>query len=256
MRKKKKQKLSAIPSKENYLIVQVDDSGVTKGISEKGKRTYVTINAFVFSINEAKRRYLRIKNILLDYDKAESTKSSNSEGDYSLSIDCPFRNEIVSTAWDTVDWIERARKTLGAIAGIPKKDSRYISIMDALKPASEYRHMLQHFDSDVIPTLVNKTFPLMGAVLAKYSDGKKDRGRVIISTPARYAGDQTITIAGANAFAAHAKPPIDNITLTLANATINLSAMFEKIELSINDVREFLSQTYDYDWASLDDDFV
>lgn len=256
MRRNSKNKNSAIPSKEYYLIVKVDDSGVKQGLSKKGKRIYVTINAFVFSINEARRRFLRIKNLLLEYDKKEQDSNMITDGQCSISLGCPFRNEIVSLAWDVVDWLERSRKIFGSLAGIPKKDQRYVSVMNALLPATKYRHMLQHYDSDVITTLVKNTFPLMGAVLAAYSDEKHNYGRVIISTPARYAGDQTISIAGAKAIAAHAKSPIGSITLSLANATINLSVLFEELDSCTNDIREILKQTYDYDWSSVDDEFM
>lgn len=255
MSRKSKERHAAKPSRENYLIVKVDESGVSKEHHKTGKRIYVTVNALVFSLNEARRRFDRVKGLLLHFDAEERASGELNDGNFQIGMKCAYRNEIVSTAWDTVDWLARARKLLGSISGISKKEASFKETMDALRPAAEYRDMLQHFDRDVVPTLEKRTFPVMGAILAGYSDGAKRYGRIILSTPARYACDPTVSIAGANAIAAEVTLPVDNITLSVAHATINLSDIFLRLETCIKGLRELLSDKYQFDWSSVDPGF-
>lgn len=253
---KPKTKRSSHASKDNYIIVKVDGSGVKKGLQPKGKRIYVTVNAFVFSMNEASRRFSRMKRLLVEFNEQERSTKHNSEGNVTISLNCLHRNEIVALAWDAVDWLARARKILGSLAGIPKKDGRHSAMMKALADASHYRDMLQHYDSDIIGTMVQGTFPIMGSVVATFYDGVRQFGRVILSTPARYVGDQTISIAGANNLLAPARSKIDNVTLSVANATINLSEVFNAVDSVRNGIRDFLKDSYDFDWESVDEGFT
>lgn len=256
MNRKPKLKRSKIPSKDNYLIVKVDESGVNEGLHPKGKRIYVTINAFVFSLNEAYRRFGRMKRLLIDFNKQEQLTKPLTKGNVTISLDCPHRNEIVSLAWDIVDWLARTRKILGSLAGIPKRGGQHSAMMQALADIPNYRDMLQHYDSDVIQTMVQKTFPIMGSILVAYCDGGEQHGRVILSTPARYAGDPTVSVAGVNSILAPARPPIDNITLSIANANINLSKVFNAIDSARDGIHDYLKERYDFDWESVDEEFT
>ncbi len=252
MSRKPKQKHAAKTSAENYLIIKVDESGVTDGTTKTQKRIYVTVNSLVFCLNEARRRFEYAISRLVEYDADQHAIKPIHQDGVTITMDCPYRHEIIGAMWDAIDWLERARKILGSISGIPKKDTRYKDLMKALSPASDWRDMLQHYDRDVVPVLVEKNFPLMGTVLAAFSRDGLTYGRVILSTPARFTGDQIISIAGANAILATASEQVDNVTLSVANAVMNLSGVFRTLEGSIGGFRALITEKFKFDWASVD----
>lgn len=245
MATKRKPKNKGQKDAEPIIRVTVANSGVTTAMDSKAKRIYVSVNAFVFAVNQVEFRFKSLESLLMEFD---STKNNLGSRQFSIDIGYKKRNEIVSLAWDIVDWLERARKIFGVISGIPKNNNHYSSIMKLLEPAERFRQILQHYDSEVIKRAVEGMYPVMGGVIATFRRGESWYGRILLSTPARFPGDKEVNIAGVKFIKDNMQGDIDGITLSVTSHAINLSEILCKLKLEKIKLSTYLEQTFDFHW--------
>lgn len=118
-----------------------------------------------------RRRFAELERLLVEYDEGYLVTNPGTprlgDGGFSIGIGYPERNLVVSTAWDTVDWLDRLRKLLGVVAGIKKKELWCQLAVRALADTEDIRNFVQHFDAN-LQTLVEGNYPLTGTVFASF----------------------------------------------------------------------------------------
>jgi hypothetical protein len=251
MAKKRKPKKQEREDVEPVMKVTVNDSGVTEVVDPKYKRIYVTVNAFAFAVNQAELRFKSLESLLMEYHSAEIKKKPLDPHTFSTDMGYEKRNDIVALAWDIIDWMERSRKIFGVITGIPKKNDFYSAIMKSLEPAERFRQVLQHYDSEVIKPAVTGMYPVMGAIIATFRSGNSWGGRILLSTPARFTGDNEVCVAGARFIENNMRGDVDGITLSITNHAVNLSKIWYELELEKEKLSVYLEQTLRYPWPKL-----
>lgn len=251
MTKKGKPRRQEREDTKPLLKVTVDDSYVTTEADPKSKRTYVTVNAFAFALNQAELRFKKLEALLLEFHTTQLSEKPLGPQQVTLEMGYKKRNEIVALAWDVIDWLERTRKIFGAITGVPKKNDFYSSIMKLLEPAETFRQILQHYDSEVVRRAVTDMYPIMGSVIATFRLGDSWSGRVLLSTPARFIGDKEICVAGAKFIESGMKGDIDGITLSVTNHAVNISEILHGLEPEKMKLSGFLEQNYNFQWPNL-----
>ena len=250
MPRKRKNRAQLKSETSNLLKITVDKSAVLTGFDPKSKRIYVTVNAFAFSFNQVDSLFAELESLLKRYHQCQARCTVIHPRQVSIDMGCPDRNTIVRIAWDIVDWLERARKIFGAVSGVPTKDRVYKSIMATLKPAKDFRNILQHYDADVLKIALADQVPIMGSVIARFKTVDSWMGRVILSAPARFAGDDAIGIYGVG-FAENAmRDDVDGITLSVADRTIPLSEIILKLRADQVSLANYLKERYDYEWPN------
>ena len=180
-------------------------------------RPHAILNAVAFCFEQIEARYDRLCELLLQ---------SKRENRF---------HEIISTAWDLIDWVERLRKLLGKGAGIKKKEEWYQVAMRVLAPAEDLRHFLQHFDNSVEECL-DKNVSVFGSVSAYCAEGD-GYGVVIASSDWERPGtlaDGEIWLKTDIDF----HPPIDQIVLSVGGRKAHLTNLFlliRQIKASFDD---------------------
>lgn len=250
MAKKRKLRNQERKDVEPILKISIDESGTTTGSDPKSKRIYVTVNAFAFSVNQVRIRFKSLESLLMEFHTSETVKKQLDPRQVTIDMGYENRNEIVALAWDLIDWLERARKIFGAVTGVPKKNDFYSEIIRLLEPAETFRQILQHYDSEVVRRAVTDMYPIMGSVVATFRLGDAWCGRVLLSTPARFAGDKEINVAGARFIENGMQGDIDGITLSVTNHALNFSEILRALELEIIKLMKYLDDTYDFQWPS------
>jgi hypothetical protein len=224
----------------------------TPSANPKHKRIYVTANLVAFIINQIVRRFIQLELALVEYDEFERAKASESPQplhDRGVIIDCgyPKRNDIVSTAWDIVDWTERLRKVFGCLTGVKKSSPWYQATFRALANVEDIRNFAQHLDGS-IKKLVDGTYPLMGTLMASFP--ALDGGyyvRILMAGSARYAGDNSIDVPGFSQ-ALNGSHRVECVVLTVADLSINLTLVVSSVSAAKAELEASLKAEYNFDW--------
>lgn len=193
------------------------------------KRIYATVNAAAFSLNQVLSHYRTLRELLVEYDSEsagleDAQSLAGGEGVACLiDLAYPKRNEIVGLAWDLVDWLDRLRKLVRIIGGVKREQQAWYRLaMRLLANVEDVRHTLQHFD-ERMGEFVKGTFPLHGSVTGTFAGtSAPTRGRVLLSTPARYATDRDVTIAQIELLQ-EVEGEVDGIIFSIADLSIDLS---------------------------------
>ena len=235
---------------EGYLHIRVHPEQVGKG-DRKHKRIYVSVNAAAFIMNQIERRFAGLEDLLLAYDRL---KRSEEDGptqtkDRQVALDMGYErgNDLVSAAWDVVDWIDRLRKVLGAVAGVKRKEDWYRETMKAVGCAKQMRDFFQHYDRS-LTTFVDGGYPLMGSVVCSFpADNGGAYRRVVMATPVRYAGDPGVCVGGI-AKTAHASGKVSSIILSIADRFIDLSDVTSTLREGQRHFAAYLADRYQFEW--------
>lgn len=225
------------------LTIRVDPGGVIAFASENHKRIYVSVNAIAFAFNQIAERYEKILEILGEIDAGADTLGPNG---VAIELAYPRRNELVGLAWDFVDWANRLGKLLHAAAGVKKSDPWFGAMSRALSATKDVREYMQHFDGS-LSELLSGCYPIGGSVTAWYGTFEMLHGRVIVSTPARFAGDSEVTISGYS-LPTDMPDAISHVTLSVASRSINISKVFSQIDGAKTLLVAYLRDTYSFEW--------
>lgn len=122
--------------------------------------------------------------------------------------------------------------------------------MRLLEPAEIFRQILQHYDSEVVRHAVTDMYPIMGSIVATFRSGGAWCGRVLLSTPARFAGDKEVNVAGARFIENGMQGEVDGITLSVTNHALNFSEVIRSLEQEITKLMEYLDDTYGFQWSN------
>jgi len=217
-------------------------------VNPKHKRIYVSVNATAFILNQVERRFVALESALLAYDfDCRRDPKENVAHDRGVSFDMGYakRNDIVSTAWDIVDWLDRLRRVLGVIAGV-KKEAWYKLLMKSLAEVEDVRHHLQHFDKR-LEELVGGSYPLMGALIASFPATPGRYTKFLLSTPVRYVADTAIRIH----WFRHpdvVRGEVDRVTFSVASVAINLTDIMVRVRKGKAQLAAYLHKRYNFTW--------
>ena len=212
----------------------------------KNKRIYVSLNVTAETIRQIRLRYAELAELLRQYDLQADGREAQVESaeERKVYFDMGFakRHEVVGAAWDMVDWIERFRKLLGTISGVPHKEKWLQKMKELASHFERVRHFAQHFDSE-IRQLVAGHFPLFGAVMATFPSHGGGYTRIVMSTPVRYVHDPEIVVQGFQ----RAVPPtadVDCIVFSLAEFYVNFSEFINELEEPAREFFAYIEATY------------
>jgi hypothetical protein len=235
-------------SKPATIVIKNKIGLLEKPASPHRKRIYVSVNACAFVFNQIERRMRELYELLLEFDLESSQKKPLRAEQVSLDIGYKKRNEIVGLAWDIVDWMDRLRKILNSVSGVKRKTGWYKDLTDALSHAESLRNLFQHFDGN-IKKFVDGSYPIMGSITAIYQSGAGAYARVVVSTPARFAGDSEMHIEGF-VLPTSATKPLENVTLAVGKDFANLTAIFQSIERARPAFAAELKSKYGFAWPT------
>jgi hypothetical protein len=212
----------------------------------KHKRIYVSLNITAEAIRQIRLRYAALSDQLVEYDRSAEGRQAqvDSPEERKAYFDMGYakRHEVIGAAWDLVDWIERFRRLLGIVTGVPHKAAWLQRMRQISAQFEDVRHFAQHFDREV-RQLVAGNYPLLGAVMATFPSKGGGYTRVMLSTPVRYAHDNEILIQGFQ----RAVPPVgdvDCIVFSLAEFHLNFSTFISELEPPAEQFFEYIKQTY------------
>lgn len=233
-----------------HIFIKVDDSGVKQNLDSRHKRVYASVNSAAFVINQIERRYEVLESELLQYDEFKRRIGSEKPKPGSMSLDMGYQhgNSLVAQAWDLVDWIERLRKIMGKVSGVKKNAPWLRNLVKGLKPTEELRHFIQHFDRS-LSVILDGSYPLMGSLIAFFSCKGQPYVRVLISTPARYAGDQHVHISGF-LLPKELGDSVGEVTLSVANQHLNISQMVNMVREARSSFAKDVRESYDFEWPA------
>lgn len=235
--------------KPSLLVISVDPGAVKSQPDAGHKRIYASVNAAAFTLNQIGIRMRTLAEMLVEYDeKRRKAGAAIRGGQTNLDIGYERGNEIVGLAWDVVDWMDRLRKIMAGVSGVKKNTRWYRNIVESLKHAESLRNLFQHFDSS-LKMFVTGTYPVMGSLAAAYPSDTGPYVRVLISTPARYIGDQTIHIAGFE-LPESVRGAVGSITLSVGEAFLDLSEVWDRLQRAKLDFAEYLRQEYGFSWPT------
>jgi len=232
-----------------HIFVRVDDQYVRRGLSEKEKRIYLTVNAAAFVINVIAEKYSALQQELYSFD-ADSIKQNGKLPDNAateINILGATESGIIVKAWDVLDWLDRLRKVLGGLAGVPKGENWKQSLRKSLESAEKVRNKIQHFDV-TLNEILRKTYPPMGALLAGFPSEGHLHMRILVSTPARFASDDSIAIAipAFPGVLSHA----DGIYLSVADEVACLSEMAKAVWDAREKFSAYIKERYQFEWPA------
>lgn len=210
----------------------------------KEKRIYATLNAAVFMINQVERRYNELTTMLQTYNR--SKEGSVKVSQVTIDISYPHGNYIVSLAWDIVDWCDRLRKILGAIAGVRRKENWYQQLVTSLEATAEVRHFLQHYNRE-IKNFVAGSYPLMGSVSACFPLESGWHTRCIPSTPLTSVYHRDFKVSGFQV-PPYVEGDIDYVMFSIAEKYINITELTEKLRVSKVNFCNYLEIEYGFVW--------
>lgn len=235
-------------SRHPHIFIKVDQGEVANVTDPKAKRVYVTVNAAAFTINTIERKFEALQRRLRAFDEplCKERRAVN-PGEVSIHLADEIGNELVAEAWDVIDWIDRLRRIMGVMVGVPRKEMWYAQLMQSIARAEEPRHRFQHFDN-TLSYIVKKTYPVMGALIAYFPiSGSKARGRIILSTPARFAGDDNIGVAFN---VPELMFDVGGVCLSVAQETVCVSGMVHDIRAARTYFARYLSARYGFAWPA------
>jgi hypothetical protein len=223
----------------------------TEAPDRRHKQIFVSVNAAVFIFDQIRRRFADLETALIEYDDYQRERPHEVDKpllDAGVCIDVGYakRNDVVSAAWDVVDWADRLRKVLGATAGIKKNEPWFQLVTRALAVVEEVRHFLQHFDAS-LSTLVTGTYPIMGAVIASFRAPDGYYARILIASTVGHPADTEMKICG-YARAVTGFRRVECIVLSVANLSINLSLVESSIIEAQAGFAELLKKRYKFVW--------
>lgn len=163
----------------------------------------------------AKMCYLRLRQTIEQYS------ALNNKGDTSED----FQNLIILDAWSIIDIINRLRILTSQMPGL-KKGEFVTSFQKATKDIEIHRNFVQHLNNE-IPKVENTGHSIWGSLSWIYVTPEMNmqkRVNVITIIPGRLAkskGHPIVNPAGKEIYG-----PVDHISLSASDTTINLSEMF------------------------------
>ena len=236
-------------------VTVLPDGDVPDDPGHRYKKIYATVNAAAFGINQVMTHFERLRALLIEYDSetrglASFEWKAGGHQVASIELDYPKRNEIVGLTWDLIDWLDRVRKLLQIIAGAKREQQPwYRSAMQALGQVEEVRHVLQHFD-ERMKEFIEGEYPLHGAVTATFPGRlAPTHTRILLSTPARFAGDRSITIAQVD-FLPKVEGEVDGVIFSIGRRSIDLSEVMRVLEKVKIDMGAFLQAKYGFRWPT------
>lgn len=226
------------------LVLNFDTSEIA-ALPEQDKRKDIFRKSLSFIYYQIEAHKERLESLLLEYDALclQQVENSNTEpkaGNLIINGHYGKAEELLGCAWNTIDWIERLRKVMGASVGIRQRDDWYQRVMAALKPANEVRNFLQHIDREQ-KTLAAGFYTAAGVLSAAF---KLDTGggyvRILVDARYRHRKDPHLHIPGVKGVPKKIVSSPDFITLTVASYYIELSSVLRAVlsvkkELGINE---------------------
>jgi len=242
---------SATYTKPANLKITFANAGIAP--DEKHKRIYVSVNAVAFIINQARRRFSDLEAALIQYDELKKAKGdvpSSMSHDGRVFFDAGYskRNEIVSAAWDVIDWSDRLRKVLGVLAGIKKNEAWYQIAIRGVAAVEDIRHFVQHFDSN-LTKLVEGSYPVMGTVIASFPCSDGYYARALLASAVRYSAEDAIEIAGF-ARAVKGSGRVECVVLSVADLAVNLTLTISAVAAAQAELAAVLKRDYAFEWPT------
>jgi len=168
-------------------------------------RIHFVQRSVTFAFAAIERRYERLCYLLQHYH-----------------VDCQD-DEIVSLAWDIIDWAERLRTLLHHGIGVKASDPWLQWFTRELAPVESMRHIIQHLPGSVEECLREKS-PLFGYVWA-YCSSREDENSydiiVAVASPLSAQDNANLRIFGKIEIDFH--PPVDQVCFQVGKHRMNLT---------------------------------
>ena len=175
---------------------------------------------------------LSIEMALIAYGRLRATIANHTTKGESQQEEPPessLTSQMLLEAWSIVDSVNRLRVLIQHTPNL-KKTPAVVSFLKGTEPATTLRNFVQHLEEKALE--VAKTGkPIWGSlswVWATPSDLEQNRFRIVIFIPGRLAKSKGHPMV--NPIGKRFAPPVDLISLTAAETTVNLSQMVQMVE--------------------------
>jgi hypothetical protein len=132
--------------------------------------------------------------------------------------DVPTALKVYKDAWQFVDYTFRFLAVVSQIRGLKHKEPRFASAQRSLPEIERARNFVQHLNSG-IPTLSDKTYPILGALAWSEEGGQKSH---VLSLGRLPQGTQFHTVA----YDTHQGAYVDEVLLCVDTFTVSLGRAF------------------------------
>ena len=139
-------------------------------------------------------------------------------GDPSVSEEIAI--ELMSAAWQIVDFSARYLNVLNTIVGFPKKDLNFVSLVKIGRSLTKVRNYIQHVDHESHKHNGAETYPILGALAWSGQDGKSSTSMCIGTMP-------TETSFHTLGFDKVTGKYVDDVILGVGNQTLSLLQLYD-----------------------------
>lgn len=214
------------------LVLNFDSSEID-ALRGQEKRRDVFLKSVGFIFFQIEYHKERLEQLIHEYDQyrwKQVGKSQRQPQAGMLFVDGRYEKteELLGFAWNTIDWIERLRKLLGASVGIKQRDEWYQTVMAALKPTTKVRNFLQHIDREQ-KTLAAGYYTVAGALSAAFKIDSGCYVRLIADERYRHRKDSHLHVPGVKGVPLSIASSPDLITLTVGDQYIELSSVLRAV---------------------------
>lgn len=163
----------------------------------------------------------------------ERLRSTTSRVESHDELTEPIGIEVISDAWQVVDFAARHLNVLKTIPRINRKDERFQALDKVGGLLTKVRNYIQHVDAETHKLAGSTAYPILGAVAWSVSGGAKSMTLCLGTLPPR-------TSFHTVAFDREADKYLDEVLLGVGSLTLNLSRVYQASKAAADFLAEHL----------------